>query len=121
MRIPSGRTLGCRMNNKALDSLLYYCIYFSYMDTIINIKTKKDLKENAKKTASELGLSLSAVINGYLRQFVRNKAVYFSLAPTMTPELERLLGKIEYDIARGKNISKPVCSASGLKKHLASL
>ncbi|MDD4990021.1 MAG: DUF6364 family protein [Candidatus Pacebacteria bacterium] len=91
------------------------------MNTVINIKTKKDLKESAKKTASDLGLSLSAVINGYLRQFVRNKAVYFSVAPTMTPELESLLGKIEYDIARSRNVSKSISSASELKKYLASL
>ncbi|PIU16309.1 hypothetical protein COT20_00575 [bacterium (Candidatus Gribaldobacteria) CG08_land_8_20_14_0_20_39_15] len=91
------------------------------MNTVINIKTKKDLKENAQKAAQELGLSLSAVLNAYLRQFVRNKAVCFSIAPQMTPELESLLGKIEYDIARGKNISKPVSSPEEMKNYLSSL
>lgn len=91
------------------------------MNTVINIKTKKDLKQKAQKTAGDLGLSLSAVINAYLRQFVRNKAVYFSLAPTMTPELENLLGKIEYDIQRGKNISQPVSSEKDLRDRFLSL
>ncbi len=91
------------------------------MNTVINIKTKKDLKENAQKTASELGLSLSAVLNAYLRQFVRSKAVYFSVASQMTPELESLLGKIEYDISRGKNISKPISSPEEMKNYLSSL
>jgi addiction module RelB/DinJ family antitoxin len=91
------------------------------MTTVINIKTKKEIKESAQKTASELGLSLSAVINGYLRQFVRNKAVYFSIAPAMTPGLENLLGKIEHDIQRGKNLSQPVSSKKELKHYLASL
>lgn len=90
-------------------------------DTVINIKTKKELKENAQKTARELGLSLSAVLNAYLKQFVRSKAVYFTTEPTMLPELENLLGRIEYDIQRKRNLSKPVSSASELKKHLASL
>ncbi|MDD5433633.1 MAG: hypothetical protein PHE77_03195 [Candidatus Pacebacteria bacterium] len=91
------------------------------MNTVINIKTKKDLKENAQKTAQELGLSLSAVLNAYLRQFVRNKAVYFSVASQMTPELENLLGKIEYDVQRGRNLSKPVSSAKEMKGYLSSL
>ncbi len=91
------------------------------MNPVINIKTKKDLKENAQKTASELGLSLSAVLNAYLRQFVRSKAVYFSVASQMTPELESLLGKIEYDISRGKNISKPISSPEEMKNYLSSL
>lgn len=91
------------------------------MNNIINIKTKPDLKEQAQKIASDLGLSLSAVLNAYLRQFVRNKAVHFSVSPIMSPELENLLGPIEYDIQRGKNVSKPVSSPKELKKRLASL
>ncbi len=91
------------------------------MNTVINIKTKKEVKEGAQKIASDLGLSLSAVINAYLRQFIRNKAVYFSAVPHMTPELEDLLGKIEYDIKRGRNISKQISSPAELKKYLASL
>lgn len=91
------------------------------MNTIINIKIKKDLKENARKTAQELGLSLSAVLNAYLRQFVRSKAVYFSVASQMTPELENLLGRVEYDIVRGKNISKAVSSSEEMKSYLSSL
>lgn len=91
------------------------------MNTVINIKTQKDLKENARKIAQELGLSLSAVLNAYLRQFVRNKAVYFTTASQMTPELESLLGTIEYDIVRGKNISSAIFSSVELKKHFSSL
>ncbi|MCX6790982.1 MAG: hypothetical protein NTV62_02185 [Candidatus Gribaldobacteria bacterium] len=91
------------------------------MNTVINIKIKKDLKESARKTAQELGLSLSAVLNAYLRQFVRNKAVNFSVASQMTLELEGLLGTIEYDINRGKNISSAVSSSVELKKHFSSL
>lgn len=98
-----------------------HCVYFRYMNTVINIKIKKDLKENARRTAQELGLSLSAVLNAYLRQFVRSKAVYFSVASQMTPELESLLSSVEYDIARGKNISKPVSSPSEMKNYLSSL
>ena len=90
-------------------------------NTVINVKIKKELKENAQKLARDLGLSLSTVINAYLRQFMRNKSVYFTVVPDMSPELERLLGKIEYDVQRGKNLSKPISSKKELKKYLASL
>jgi len=100
---------------------LHHCIYFSYMNTIINIKTEKEVKDSAHKLAREMGFSLSAVINAYLRQFIRNKAVNFSLSPNMSSELENLLGGIEYDIQRGRNLSPAVSSALELKKHLSSL
>lgn len=91
------------------------------MTTIINIKTEREIKDRAHKLAREMGFSLSAVINAYLRQFIRNKAVNFSLAPNMSAELESLLGKIEYDISRGKNISKPISSVKEMKEYLSSL
>lgn len=91
------------------------------MNTVINIKTKKEIKENAQKIAANLGLSLSAVLNAYLRQFIRNRAVYFSSAPTMTPELENLLSGVGYDIQRGKNLSRPLQSKEEIKNYLASL
>ena len=81
------------------------------MKTVINIKTDKDIKELAQKTAGDLGLSLSALINAYLRQFVRTKEAYFTLSPRMSPALENLLGKIEIDIQRNKNISQPLKKA----------
>jgi len=91
------------------------------MKTVINIKTDRDVKENAQETAKGLGLSLSAVINAYLKQFVRNKEVYFSVAPKMSPGLEELLGSIEYDIQRDKNLSDSFSSKKKLKEHFSSL
>ena len=46
--------------------------------TILNVKTDKELKAQAKEVASELGLPLSTVINSFLKQFVRDKEVTFS-------------------------------------------
>lgn len=91
------------------------------MDTVINIKTKKEVKVRAQKVASELGLSLSSVINAYLRQLARNKEIRFSLVPRMSPELERLIGKAEYDIVRRKNLSPRISSHKELEKYFASL
>ncbi len=47
--------------------------------TVINIKTSEEVKKEAQKIASDLGLNLSVVINGFLKQLVRNKAVFFTL------------------------------------------
>ena len=46
---------------------------------VINIKTDPKIKAKAQGVASELGLSLSAIINGYLNNLVRTKTVYFSV------------------------------------------
>lgn len=91
------------------------------MKTIINIKADQEVKTKAKKIAGDLGLSLSAIINAYLKQFIRNKNVYFSAMPSMSCELEEILEKIEKDIKQNKNISPALSSAKDLKKRLSSL
>jgi len=49
---------------------------------VINIKTNPKIKMEAQKVAAELGLSLSAVINGYLREFVEVEKIYFKRKPS---------------------------------------
>lgn len=46
---------------------------------VINIKTNSKVKKEAQKVAADLGLTLSGVINGFLKQFVRTKTVIFTL------------------------------------------
>lgn len=91
------------------------------MNTVINVKTKKEVKVRAQKVANELGLSLSAIINAYLRQLARNKEIRFSLVPRTSPELERLIGKADYDIVRGKNLSPRISSHKALDEYFSSL
>jgi len=91
------------------------------MKTLINIKADQEVKIRAKKIAQELGLSLSAVINAYLKQFIRNKSVYFSVVPSMSKELEDILGGIEKDIKQNKNLSRSISSVKNLKKYLSSV
>ena len=47
--------------------------------TAIYIKTEIKTKLQAQKAAKELGLSLSAVMNGFLKQFAKTKTVTFSV------------------------------------------
>ena len=91
------------------------------MKTVINIKADKDVKANAQKVARELGLPLSTLINAYLKQFIRNKAAYFSAAPRMTAELEASIGRARHDFNRKKNISPAFSSGSGLDDYLDAL
>jgi addiction module RelB/DinJ family antitoxin len=91
------------------------------MKTVINIKSDREVKIGAQKLAKELGLSLSAIINAYLKQFIRNKAVGFSATPQMSPELESLLGKVEFDIRRGRNLSPVMDSEAGIDDYFAKI
>ena len=47
--------------------------------TTLTVKTDKELCDKAKKTAKELGLPLSTVINVMLKQFVREKEIVVSV------------------------------------------
>ena len=54
------------------------------METTILIKTKKDLKLQAQELASDLGFSLTDIINASLRQFIINQGITISKVPTET-------------------------------------
>lgn len=90
------------------------------MKTIIYVKAEKEVKTNAQKLARELGLSLSDVINGALRNFIRTREVTFSDVAVMTPELEKMLGKVEKDIKAGKNLSPKFATPEEMDRYLDS-
>lgn len=91
------------------------------MQTVIHIKSDKEVKDNAQKLASELGLNLSDVINASLRNFIRTREIYISDVPRMTPELERLLGLIEKDINNKKYLSPGFATSEDATDYLNSL
>jgi addiction module RelB/DinJ family antitoxin len=63
-------------------------IHFVYMNTaVVNVKIKPKLKTEAQKIAADLGFSLSALINGYLKQLVRTRTVCYSLEGDEPSEL----------------------------------
>lgn len=90
------------------------------MTTVIHLKADKEVKENAQKLAKELGLSLSDVINASLRNFIRTREITFSDIPRMTPELEKLLDKVEDDIKHKRNLSPHFKTAEEFIKSLKS-
>lgn len=47
--------------------------------TVINIRTQATVKKSAQQIAEQLGLSLSALINGFLKHLIKTKKITFSL------------------------------------------
>ena len=52
---------------------------------LINLKTDPKVKKQAQKVASDLGFSLSSLINAYLRDLIKTKTVCFSLSKKERP------------------------------------
>ena len=48
------------------------------MNTTLTIKLSKKLRDDAKRTAQELGIPLTAVVTNHLKQFTLEKEVVFS-------------------------------------------
>lgn len=68
---------------------------------IVNIKIESALKEKAQKLASDMGLTLTAVINRYLKDFVATKKITFYEEQPST-YLIKAIKKSEKDIKEGK-------------------
>jgi len=75
--------------------------------TVMSVKTEKEIKEKAQKLAKKMGFPLGTLINAFLRQFIRDEIVHFSIEPMIliNKRLEKKLDKIEKDIRENKNIS----------------
>lgn len=70
---------------------------------VINIKVQPDIKKKAQIVASELGFSLSSLINAYLRQLIKTKTITFSASSEEPTEyLLQALRESKEDIKTGK-------------------
>ena len=88
--------------------------------TVMSVKTEREIKEKAQKLAKKMGFPLGTLINAFLRQFIRDKAVNFSMESTipMSKALEKELSRIEKDIKEGKNISPAFSKADDMLDYL---
>ena len=73
--------------------------------TSLHIKIEPALKEQAQKTADELGLSLSAVMKVLLKQFIRTKHLSVGLNETPNGYLDRSSKQSDEDIKAGRVLS----------------
>ncbi|KKR27102.1 MAG: hypothetical protein A3C27_00765 [Candidatus Levybacteria bacterium RIFCSPHIGHO2_02_FULL_39_36] len=69
---------------------------------VINIKTEVSTKKQAQRIASELGVSLSSIINAYLKQFVRTRRIEFDLREEPSDYLLQSLKESQEDIKAGR-------------------
>ena len=77
--------------------------------TSLHIQIEPVIKQQAQKTASELGLSLSSVVKALLKQFIRTKRLSVGIQerPEIPNEyLRKSLKQSEEDIKAGRVISR---------------
>ncbi len=70
--------------------------------TLITVKTDKTLKQAAQDLAAEIGVPLGTLINSFLKQFVRNKEVNFSVSYRPTARLIKSIEEGRKEYAEGK-------------------
>jgi addiction module RelB/DinJ family antitoxin len=90
------------------------------MKTTTSIKLDQDIKDQASKLASDLGLNLSSVINATLKQFVTERRIVFSKAPEFNVKTKKEFLEMVTDIKKGKNLAGPFGNVKELKKSLLS-
>jgi addiction module RelB/DinJ family antitoxin len=88
------------------------------MKTTTSIKLDKNIKDQATALASELGLSLSSVINATLKKFVNERRVVLSISPEFNKKTEDRFLKMREDIKNNKNLSKTYTNSKELFKAL---
>ncbi|MCL4366415.1 type II toxin-antitoxin system RelB/DinJ family antitoxin [Patescibacteria group bacterium] len=88
---------------------------------IVNVKVNPKVKKEAQKVAEDLGLSLSSLINGYLRHLIRTKTVNFSLSEEPSEYMIQALKESKADIKAKRVISfkKPSDALDYLDKLIA--
>ena len=69
---------------------------------VINIKTNPSTKIKAQEIARELGFSLSALINGYLRHLVKTKTVHFTTKEEPSDWTIKMLKENKKDFKAGR-------------------
>ena len=68
---------------------------------VINIKTEPQVKKQAQVVAGEMGISLSSLINGFLRHLIKTKTITFTAREEPSPWLIQALKESREDIEKG--------------------
>lgn len=76
------------------------------MNTVISVKLDKDIKESAQEVARSAGLTLSTLVNAYLRQVAATRRIELYSPEPMTPHLEKLIAEIETELKENKASKK---------------
>ncbi len=74
---------------------------------MLSIKIDKELKREAQEVAGVLGVSLNAVINQNIKEFIRERKVTFADHPVLNAKSRKLLDKLLAESKANKNIVGP--------------
>ncbi len=70
--------------------------------TVISVRLDQDVKTSAQDIAKSVGLTLSTLVNAYLRQVVATRRIELYAPEPMTPKLEKLIAEVEEGLKAGK-------------------
>lgn len=74
---------------------------------MLSIKIDRDLKKKAQEVAGILGVSLNAVINQNIKEFIRERSVTFADHPILNKKSQKLLDRLLIETRRGENTAGP--------------
>ncbi len=72
------------------------------MNTVISVRIDKDVKASAQEVANSVGLTLSTLVNAYLRQVAATRRIELYAPEPMTPKLEKLIEEVEAELKSGE-------------------
>ncbi|TSC88286.1 MAG: Uncharacterized protein G01um10147_191 [Microgenomates group bacterium Gr01-1014_7] len=68
---------------------------------VINIKIEPKIKRQAQTAAEEMGISLSSLINGFLKQIIKTKTFTFRAAEEPSEYFIQSMKEVEEEIKNG--------------------
>lgn len=71
------------------------------MNTVISVKIDTEVKASAQEVAKSAGLTLSTLVNSYLRQVAATRRIELYAPEPMTPKLEGLIAEVEAELQAG--------------------
>ncbi len=88
--------------------------------TMLSIKLDKSMKQQAQELASTLGVSLNAIIKGFLKDFISERKVTFADHPMPNKRTMKVLDRLLADSKANKNFIGPFYTAEEAIKALRS-
>lgn len=72
--------------------------------TVVTIKMDSETKKSAQALAADAGLTLSALVNSYLKQVIATRHIDLYIPEKMTPKMEKIIEEAEKEIKAGQTI-----------------
>ena len=72
------------------------------MNTVISVRLDSDVKTSVQEVAKSAGLTLSTLVNAYLRQVAATRRIELYAPEPMTPKLQKLIAEVEAELSSGE-------------------